>query len=519
MTHHYSPLASLARARIFAAWLGAAALSFIPVQPATAQAEKPFSFDSVRQQARDLSSAEYKAVPEDLPQGTEGLNYDQFRQIRFKPDRALWRGEGINFEMHLLPVGWLYKVPVELLVVADGVAQPIAPDTSLFDLGALAGKIAPEARLSFSGFRLTSPMNRPDVFDEVIVFQGASYFRAVSRGQAYGLSARGLALNVGGASGEEFPFFRKFWIEKPKTGAASVTIYALLDSPSVAGAYRFVVTPGAPTVTDVEVVLYPRTDLNDVGIAPLTSMFLFGPVDRSRISDFREAVHDSDGLEISNGVGEHLWRPLTNPKRLQVSHFEDNGPRGFGLMQRTRRFENYQDLEAAYERRPSAWVEPRGDWGPGAVVLFELPTNEEIHDNIVAFWKPAQPLSKYKEWVGRYTLSWPDTIEHQWSGATVSSTRSGLVNGARRKDGMLQFAVDLSGLRLGSTNELPVAKLEASAGAVGSAIVEANPALPGGIRVSFSFDPKGADLSEFRLQLLVAQKAVSETWLYRWTKN
>lgn len=486
-----------------------------PVQPQP----PPFSFDDVRRQAEELASKAYQAVPADLPKGTEGLDYDQFRQIRVRRERTLWRGEKLDFELQVLPVGWLYKVPVELFLVEGGIARQIAPDNAYFDLGPLAGKLAPEARLNFSGFRLTFPLNRPDVYDEVVVFQGASYFRAVSRGQVYGLSARGLALNVGSSGGEEFPFFRRFWIEKPVPGARSVTIHALLDSPSVTGAYRIVVTPGAPTLTDVDLTLFPRNDLKDVGIAPLTSMFLFGPNDRARTSDFREGVHDSDGLAIANGTGEQIWRPLANPRRLQISHFVDQNPRGFGLAQRSRKFEDFQDLEAAYERRPSAWVTPQGDWGPGAVALFELPTDEEIHDNIVTFWKPAEPLPKGKPWSARYRLAWPDDAPRQWSGAAVAGTRSGLINGPRRKEGILQFAVDFAGLPPGPTAELPTAKVEASAGVVGSAIVQSNPALPNGTRVSFSFDPKGAALAEFRMQLLAGSRPVSETWLYRWTSN
>lgn len=488
-------------------------------EPSFAQGTQSFSFAEVKRQASELASRPYQAVPDDLPKGTQNLDYDQFRQIRFRRERTLWRGEGLNFEMQMLPIGWLYKAPVELLVVENNTSRQIAPDNSYFDLGPLAGKLAPEARLGFSGFRLLSPMNRPDLFDEVIVFQGASYFRAVSRGQVYGLSARGLALNVGEASGEEFPTFRRFWIEKPKPGAEAVAVYALLDSPSVAGAYRIVITPGAPTVTEVELALYPRQDLANVGIAPLTSMYLFGPLDRSRISDFREAVHDSDALAVDNGYGEHLWRPLSNPKRLQTSHFVDENPKGFGLIQRSRRPEDFQDLEAAYERRPGGWVQTSANWGPGAVALVEIPTDEEIHDNIVAFWRPSQPLPKGKEWSTQYVLAWPNDATRRWSGARVVATRSGLINGPRRKSGIIQFAVDFEGLPAAPSGELPSAKVEVSAGEVSSVVVQPNPMLKEGGRASFSFDPKGTAVAEFRLQMFANNKPVSETWLYRWTSK
>ena len=406
---------------------------------------------------------------------------------------------------------------MEITLVDDGAERPLSPDNGYFDLGPLAGKLPPEARLGFSGFRVTGPLNRPLVFDEIIVFQGASYFRALSQGQNYGLSARGLALNVGKQSGEEFPFFRRFWIEKPKQRASHIVIHALLDSQSVTGAFRFQVLPGPNTVVDVQATLYPRRDLPDVGIAPLTSMFLFSGINRSRIDDFRPAVHDSDGLAVVNGWGERIWRPLNNPRRLQTSDFLDQNPQGFGLIQRAREFAHYQDLEAHYESRPSAWVEPREGWGAGTVRLLEIPSDEEIHDNIVAFWKPAQPLAAGQAHVFSYALSWPDHAPRRWPGAFVSATRAGLINGPQRKTGIIQFAVDFKGYAAGADTELPIARVEASTGAVSPPIVQPNPGI-GGVRVSFGLDPKGAESSELRLALQTRDKPISETWLYRWTK-
>src|SRR5688572_24300189 len=259
----------------FAAAVLAAALA---ASPACAQdaSQAPFSKAVVEGLAKSLATKAYVPPPEALPKGAEKLDYDQFRQIRFRKERTIWRGEGSNFELQVLPSGWLFKTPVEINLVENGVARLLAPDQSYFDLGPLAGKLAPEDRLGFSGFRITSPMNRPDVFDEIIVFQGASYFRALSRNQVYGLSARGLAVNIGSSEGEEFPAFRRFWIEKPAAGASTVTIHALLDSPSVTGAYLFRVTPGSPTVMEVETTLIPRKVLANVGIAPLTGMLLVG---------------------------------------------------------------------------------------------------------------------------------------------------------------------------------------------------------------------------------------------------
>jgi len=292
----------------------------------------------------------------------------------------------------------------------------------------------------------------------------------------------------------------------------------LLDSPSVAGAFRFVVTPAATTAIDVEATLYPRKELTEVGIAPLTSMFLFSGINRSRISDFRPAVHDSEGLAVINGWGEQLWRPLNNPRRLQTSDFIDQNPRAFGLIQRSRVFGHFQDLEARYEKRPSAWVQPKGDWGPGSVRLFEIPSEEEIHDNIVAYWKPKSPLASGQAHTFSYRLSWPDDVPQQWPGAFVEATRAGLINGPQRKSGVVQFVVDFKGLSAGPSDDLPVARVDASAGAASAPVVQLNPDIEG-LRVSFGFDPKGASASELRLVLQAKDKPVSETWLYRWIKD
>src|SRR5205085_6387853 len=155
-----------------------------------------------------------------------------------------------------------------------------------------------------------------------------------------------------------------------------VTVYALLESQRATGAYRFDIVPGAETVVRVQARLYLRaaaTQVATLGIAPLTSMFFSGE-NQPRRGDFRPEVHDSDGLQVATGDGEWLWRPLQNPARMTVTSFAVRELRGFGLMQRDRTFSSYEDTEARYERRPSAWVRPLSDWGPGRVELVQLPT-------------------------------------------------------------------------------------------------------------------------------------------------
>jgi glucans biosynthesis protein len=359
------------------------------IAPARADAT-PFDRSVVRQLARDAASKPYKAPDTKLPDNLKNLDYDHYRQIRFLPERALWRSEKLPFQVQFFHRGLFYEPRVDIYEVVNGQATKIAYRADDFSFGDNPAP-PPDSDLGFAGFRIHAPINRPDYYDEVCVFLGASYFRAVAKGETYGLSARGLAINTGESKGEEFPLFKTFWIEKPATNATSVVVHALLDSPSTTAAYRFTIRPGDTTVFDVEMAIYPRVDLDHAGLVPMTSMFFFGSNDRTNVDDFRPSVHDSDGLAIYNGRGEELWRPLSNPRDLQISSFSDLNPRGYGLMQRQKNFYSYEDLESKFETRPSLWAEPIGDWGEGAVQLVEIPTKEEIHDNIASFWRPKTP--------------------------------------------------------------------------------------------------------------------------------
>jgi glucans biosynthesis protein len=347
----------------------------------------PFDRSIVRQLARDAATKPYKAAETSLPDNLKNIDYDHYRQIRFQPERALWHSEKLPFEVQFFHRGFFYAPRIDIYEVASGEATKLAYHPADFSFGSNTPP-APEMDLGFAGFRIHAPINKPDYYDEVCVFLGASYFRAVAKGETYGLSARGLAINTGDAKGEEFPLFKTFWIEKPAPNANSIVVHALLDSESTTAAYRFTVRPGDTTVFDVELAIYPRIDLDHAGLMPMTSMFFFGPNDRKDVDDFRPSVHDSDGIAIYNGRGEELWRPLSNPRDLQISTFADLNPRGYGLMQRQKNFLAYQDLESNFETRPSLWAEPIGDWGEGSVQLIEIPTKEEIHDNIAGFWRP-----------------------------------------------------------------------------------------------------------------------------------
>jgi glucans biosynthesis protein len=476
---------------------------------AVRSSDAAFGPSSVRELARTLAGKAYEAPDEKLPNALKDLNYDQYRAIRFLPERALWRSQKLPFEAQFFHRGFFYKNRVNIFEVGDGQVREVSYRKADFSFGDKVSEFN-ETDLGFAGFRIHAPMNKPDYYDEVCVFLGASYFRAVAKGQTYGLSARGLSIDTGEAKGEEFPFFKSFWLERPAPNATSLVIHALLDSKSCAASYRFTVRPGDTTVFDVEMSIYPRADLQRPGLAPMTSMFFFGPNDRKDVDDFRPAVHDSDGLAIYNGKGESLWRPLSNPRDLQVSTFQDLNPRGFGLMQREKNFFAYQDIESRFERRPSLWAEPIGDWSDGGVVLFEIPTNEEVHDNIAAFWRPKAPLQAKAEHNFTYRLHWgPDSPKPH---SLARFTRTGV--GARGEDARL-FVLDLFGENLKGIDPASVrGMVTAEKAEVKNIVTQPNPDT-GGWRLSFQCQVK-SDPIELRAFLTQDDKPLSEVWVYRW---
>lgn len=474
-------------------------------------AERHFGPAHVRQIARDTASKPYEPPDNKLPKYLETLDYDHYRAVRFLPERALWGGEKLPFQVQFFHRGFVYTNRVDIFeIVGDQIKQiPYRPDAFSF-----GDTVPPPANvdLGFAGFRIHAQINKPDYYDEVCVFLGASYFRAVAKGEIYGLSARGLSINTGKAEGEEFPFFKTFWIEKPAPSANSIVVHALLDSKSAAAAYRFTIKPGATTVFDVEMSIYPRVNLQQPGLAPMTSMFFFGPNDRIDVDDFRPSVHDSDGLAIYNGRGEQLWRPLSNPHDLQISDFSDLNPRGFGLMQRNKDFSAYQDLESRFERRPSVWFEPIGDWGEGSVRLIEIPTKEEIHDNIASFWHPKAPLQAKGEYNFTYRLHWgPDTPK---ASSLARFSRTGV--GARGEATKL-FVLDLIGDNLKAIDPASIkGVVSAGKSEIKNVVTQPNPET-GGWRLSFELSVKDKVPVELRASLMADEKALSEVWIYRWT--
>lgn len=470
-----------------------------------------FSYDTLLAQAKKLSGKPYAPQRNSLPAGLDKLSPEQYRAIHFNPEAGIWRADDVPFRMELLRAAYNPQAPaVTVSTVEEGFAQDLIATPAMFDIPSQPslGKV----NIPLSGFRIRSQINTKKVWDEFLVFQGASYFRAVAQNLLYGLSARGLAINTAEPSGEEFPSFTHFWVEKPLKRDTGLTIYALLESDSTTGAYRFTVQPGASTTMEVEMTLFPRSEMRVVGIAPLTSMFLFDETNRGRLDDYRPEVHDSDGLMIDTSNDEQIFRQLANPLKLQVSTFTTSPPHGFGLVQRSRAQVDFQDFDNLYERRPSAWIEPKGDWGAGSVELVEIPSGRESNDNVVAFWRPAKPLAPGKTLSFAYKITWCAEPPLPKAIGKVVATRSGASLDGRRRVFILDFVgagEKVDGLRL---------ELGASAGKISNATLMSNSALHG-IRASFEIDPNDADLIELRMRVIRDDKPVTETWLYRWTST
>ncbi|MDB6179317.1 glucan biosynthesis protein G [Paracoccus sp. Z330] len=480
-----------------------------------APAPAPFGFEDVAELATERAKSVYKQPVAEQVGSFADLNYDQYRGIRFKGENdPLTRTK--RFAMDLLPPGMIFYEPVNISIVRDGVPVKLGFDPKLleFDPSQFPDGADLETRgdMGWSGFRLRTILNRPGVMDEFLVFQGASYFRAVARGTLYGLSARGLAIKTGSPDGEEFPLFTDFWVHEPDETSEWVRIHALLDSKSLTAAFQFDVNPGAVTMVRTRVAIFPRVDLQHTGIAPLTSMFWFSPASRRNVDDYRPAVHDSDGLQMHTGAGQALWRSLASHKALQISSFVDDNPRGFGLIQRNRHFTDYQDAEAMYHQRPSAWIQPEGEWGAGEVRLIEIPVENEFNDNIVSYWLPKEVMKKDERHEFRYRLSFAPLPPNDVPLAKVRQVRAGRsINVETTRSFIIDF--DLSLFR----DELPQSQVTTSAGRIVHAYLK--PLSDQNVlRLAFEFEPGDATLAD--LQALLIDKdgvALSETWLSRWS--
>lgn len=482
--------------------------------PENRTATKPFEFADVLQKARELATKPHVKEEQNLPEWLAKLDSEQYRNIHYKPEKALWADEALPFRLQTYHRGSMFRDRVAINIVDKGISTPLAYSPELFDFGALQSPELP-SNLGFAGLHVHYPLHRDDEYDEVAFFLGTSFFRARGLGQVYGLSARGLAIDTGLQKAEEFPVFREFWVEKPAIQSGSLTLYALLDSPSLSGAYKFVLRPGLDHTIDVSSHLYFRKPVERLGLAPLNSMYFHGENTDRFMDDVRPEVHDSDGLLLGRSGGEWVFRPLNNPRQLRISVFRDSQPTGFGLLTRDRDFGHYQDTEANYQQRPNAWVEALGQWGSGAVYLIEIPSDAERYDNISAFWVPDQPIQEGRELAFDYRLHFSlDEITAPGSGKVISTRigKSPAENGSRR------FMVDFASpsLKLLADKANVRAEVTASSGKLANARVE-KIELNETWRLSFDLQPEpDKNPVELRAMIKSGEDNLTETWVYQW---
>ena len=505
--------------------LAATASSAAPATAATGNgAAQPFDFAWLKGQAHFLASNVYQESKDTVPPAMSKLGYDQYQSIRFRGDHSLWGDAGTAFRLQFFHVGRTFSQPVHMYEVVDGQSREIVYDPAMFEWD--KSGIDPSTmkdHAGFAGFRVQFVTNwRADV----AAFLGAAYFRAVGGDtRQYGLSARALAVDTAFPRPEEFPRFTSFWFERPAKDSGTMTMYALMDSPSIAGALRMQISPGGTLIMNVESALYPRKPIERLGIAPLTSMFFYGENDTRGANDWRPEIHDSDGLSMWTGAGEWIWRPLVNPPQLHFNAYSDDNPRGFGLLQRDRDFDHYQDDGVYYDRRPSLWVEPKagpaGGWGKGTVDLVEIPTVDETFDNIVAFWNPLDKPKPGQELLFSYRLYWGTHMPYSSPLATTLATRTGIGGtvGVKRTYYSWHFAVDFAGGELGAlAKDAPVeAVITTSRGTTEHVtahfVQEFN-----GYRALFDIKPDDAvGPIDLRLYLRVDGRPLTETWIYQWT--
>ncbi len=480
--------------------------------PPASPAPPAFTRDTVVDLARTIAAKPYAPPPGDLREPFAGLSYEQFVGIKTKPGEAIWAGENKGFAIEPLHRGHIFSAAVDLYLVDNGAATRLPYDQTRFDYGGLK---VPEKLpdLSYSGFRVLR-RDASGAEAELAIFQGASFYRAVAAGQNLGVTARGLSIRTADPRGEEFPFFRIFWIEKPALGDNALVIHALLDAPSVAGAYRFTLRPAEATIVDVELTLFPRTNIDHYGLAGFAAMSLYTPLDRRRVDALRPMVAAANGLQMLTGAGEWLWRPVSNRESLQFSSFVDSNPRGFGALVRDRDIAAYQDDDQHFEHRPSLWIEPLGEWGPGAIQLVEIPSGSENNENIVAYWRPKVPLVAGLATTFAYRQFWCWEPPTRPPLAIAVESRSGRAPDGKHRRFLVVFSGDVLADASRTTNL--TAALVTSPGAATNVRTFLNPAAKN-CRVTFDIDPAAENFCEMRLVLKSGEQALSETWLYRWT--
>jgi glucans biosynthesis protein len=505
--------------------LGLSARAFAAEGDMALGESRPFSFDGLVERAKSLAMEAYVPPEKPVPDVTAKLGYEQLGKIKFRADQALWANGPASFPVTFFHLGNFFQRRVAIHLVEEGNAREILYKKAYFDMPPDSPAHQMPEGAGFAGLRFQE--SRGGSLDwrgnDWVAFLGASYFRSIGELFQYGLSARGLVVNVANPNppfDEEFPDFKEFWLEAVPASAEQVRLYALLDGPSVAGAYSFLMTRGKAVLMDIDARIFTRKDVVRFGLAPLTSMFWYSETVKPTAVDWRPEVHDSDGLAIWTGAGEHIWRPLNNVAKTTVSSFADKDPRGFGLSQRDRNFDHYLD-GVKYDLRPTAWVEPLEPFGEGFVQLVEIPTDDEIHDNIVAMWVPKAAVKGGQAFPLKYRLHWAADEPFPSTLGRCVATRlgNGGQPGTPRPKGVRKFMLEflggpLKGLPFGV---IPEAVLSTSRGEFSYVFTEAVPnGVAGHWRAQFDLTVAGADPVEMRCYLKRADQVLTETWLYQY---
>ncbi|MDX2264958.1 MAG: glucan biosynthesis protein D [Hyphomicrobiales bacterium] len=508
---------SITRRDVNAALFAAAASAVLKPSRAAAAINfgPPVKFDeaALREWAEFAARQPYAPAPLRAPEIIARIDYDNYQQIKYRPDAAVWADGSAPFPVELFHVGKYFQQPARIFVLDGSLAREVLYSPDLFNYGRAEFSRTLPPDLGFAGFRVMYGAGQPDW----LAFLGASYFRSSGETRQYGLSARGLAIDTAMPWPEEFPRFTNFWLA-PHRNPDGVVIHAMLDSPSVTGAYKITATRGQGVITDVEATIFARKDVARLGIAPLTSMYWYGKTNRRQATDWRPEIHDSDGLALWTGTGERIWRPLNNPFGVQTSTYLDNNPRGFGLAQRERDFDEYEDDGVFYDKRPTVWIEPIGAWGEGGVQLVEIPTIDETNDNIVAYWLPKEPLKAGGSISLKYRVHWRLEEPYPAPLGRVVATRAGAggIPGHPQREGVTKYVVDFEGGDMGRLENTDGVQLDVTAarGAIDKKFAYRVVGKPRW-RAMFDLTPTDREPIDLRLYLHRNGEALTETWLYQ----
>ncbi len=482
---------------------------------------RPFSFEILQERAKALAASEWHAVPTPSPEILARIDYDAYQDIRYRRDMTLMLDAQKRLPVQMFHLGNYTRDAVHINVVTGGQAREVLYSTNLFEIPADHPARELPDNVGFAGFRIMAP----DLETDWLAFMGASYFRTSGPFNQYGLSARGLAVDTGLSTPEEFPRFTEFWLDTSTAEDAPLTLYALLDGPSVTGAYRMTArrarAPNGADHVDMEITseLFARKTITRLGVAPFSSMYWYGETSRRQVADWRPEIHDSDGLAIWTGAGERIWRPINNPPRVMTNTFVDSNIRGFGLLQRDRDFVHYLDDSVFYERRPSVWVEPIEPFGNGALHLLEIPTDDEIHDNIATYWCPEETFTAGSHRRYSYRLSWLDDIPFPPALGQATATWTGLGGrpGHKRPEGVRKFVIDFQGkvfdgVRRDDGVEIVVTP---SRGTISNAYTHPVVDQRERWRALFDLTATGPEPVDIRAYLRKGDRALTETWVYQ----